>query len=56
MPENIKLGLSMLTLVVGAAACYWEVGLGNPDLAWIIGVLTVFMLLAIWLFPETRIK
>ena len=53
MPTNIKLGLSVLTQAVGAAVHFWEVGLGNTDLAWIVAGLTVFMVLAMWLFPET---
>ena len=53
MPANIKLGLSVLTLAVTAAVCFWEVGQGNDGLAWIVAGLGVFMVLAMWIFPET---
>ncbi|MEK9724513.1 MAG: hypothetical protein VW405_13660 [Rhodospirillaceae bacterium] len=53
MPTNIKLGLSVLTLTVGAAVHFWEADQGNADLAWIVAGLTVFMVLAMWVFPET---
>lgn len=53
MPTNIKLGLSVLTLLVGAAVHLWEASLGNVELSWIVAGLTVFMVLAMWLFPET---
>ncbi len=53
MPTNIKLGLSVLTLIVGAAVHKWEAGQGNDQLSWIVAGLSLFMVLAMWLFPET---
>ena len=53
MPTNIKIGLSVLTLVVGTLVCLWEVKQGNEGLSLIVGGLSVFMVLAMWIFPET---
>ncbi len=56
MPNNIRMMLSILTLIVGAAAFIFERQDGNDDLAWVVAGLTVFMTLAIWMFPEARKK
>lgn len=56
MPHTIKLAISVLTLVVGAVAQYAERQAGNDDLAWGVVVLAVFMVAAMWLFPETGAK
>ena len=53
MPNNIKTMLSILTLIVGAVVIYFERQAGNDHLAWVVAGLTVFMVLAMWLFPET---
>ena len=56
MPNNIKTMLSILTLIVGAVVIYFERQAGNDYLAWGVAGLTVFMVLAMWLFPETGNK
>lgn len=53
MPTNIKLGLSLIALLVGAGVYYWENQASNADLSWMVAGLTVFMVLAMWIFPET---
>ena len=53
MPANIKLALSLAVLAVGAGAHYWERQQGDEPLSWVIAALAVFMVLAMWLFPET---
>ena len=53
MPTNIKIGLSVLTLVVGTLICLWEVDQGNEGLSLIVLGLSGFMVLAMWIFPET---
>ena len=52
MPTNIKLGLSLIALLVGAGVYYWENQASNADLSWMVAGLTVFMVLAMWIFPE----
>ena len=53
MPNNIKTMISVLTLIVGATVHFFERQAGNDHLAWIVAGLAVFMVLAMWLFPET---
>ena len=53
MPTNIKVGLSILVLVVGVLMCIWEVDQDNVQLSWIVIGLSVFMVFAMWIFPET---
>ena len=52
MPTKIKLAISVLVLAVGAGVWVFERGLGNVTASWVAGGLAVFMVLAIWLFPE----
>lgn len=56
MPTNIKLMLSIVVLAVGVGAHYWERQGGNEQLSWIVAALAVFMVLAMWIFPETNSK
>ena len=53
MPTNIKVGLSILVLVVGVLMYIWEADQGNFQLSWIVIGLSVFMVFAMWIFPET---
>jgi hypothetical protein len=53
MPAHIKAALSVLTLVVGAAVHLYEKDIGNEYLSWVVAGLAVFMVLAMWIFPET---
>ena len=53
MPTNIKVGLSILVLMVGVLMYIWEVDQGNVQLSWIVIGLSVFMVFAMWIFPET---
>ena len=56
MPSNIKLILSLVVALVGLAAYLLERGLGNPTVGLIAGLLAVFMILSMWIFPEARRK
>ena len=56
MPVKIKLMLSLIALAVGAGAHYWERQAGNEPLSWVVAALAVFMVLAMWIFPETGSK
>jgi hypothetical protein len=48
--------LSIVVLAVGAGAHYWERQSGNGQLSWMVAALAVFMVLAMWIFPETKSK
>ena len=54
MPSNIKLILSLVVALVGLAAYLLERGLGNPTVGLIAGLLAVFMILSMWIFPEAK--
>mgnify|MGYP000850638095 FL=1 len=56
MPSNIKLILSLVVALVGLAAYLLEWSLGNPTVGLIAGLLAVFMILSMWIFPEARRK
>ena len=57
MPTDIKLSISALVAVVGAGAYYLETSLAErPDLGFMVTGLAVFMILAMWIFPETGRK
>lgn len=53
MPNHIKAMLSVVVLIVGAVVHMFEKNAGNADLSWIVAGLAVFMVLAMWIFPET---
>lgn len=53
MPSQIKAALSAVTLTVGALVHWWEKQSGNEQLSWVVAGLAVFMVLAMWIFPET---
>ena len=52
MPGNIKVGLSIVVLVLGVLMYIWEADQGNVQLSWIVIGLSVFMVFAMWIFPE----
>lgn len=52
MPSHIKAGISVVTLIVGALVHLYEQNAGNEQLSWIVVGLAVFMVLAMWIFPE----
>ena len=52
MPTHIKIIVSLLTLLAGAIFYYFEGQHGQPHVATAGAVLSVFMVLAMWIFPE----
>ena len=56
MPNNIKLALSVIVLAVGAIVFYVEWRVDGGAAGWVILGLAPFMVLAMWLFPETKKK
>lgn len=53
MPNDVKAILSVITLLVAAAIAYWEFGNGRVDLSWVVIGIGIFMIISMWLFPET---
>jgi hypothetical protein len=54
MPVKIKLGLSLLVILVAAIACYAQHALGHDRIQYVVAFLGFFMIFAMWLFPEVK--
>jgi hypothetical protein len=56
MPNDVKLAVSALTLIVAAVLAYWGGSPVRPELATFLMVIAVFMVAAMWVFPEAGVK
>ena len=54
MPVKIKLGLSVVTVLVAALAAYYQHILGHDRIQYAVAFLGAFMIFAMWLFPEVK--
>jgi membrane protein YdbS with pleckstrin-like domain len=54
MPVKIKLGLSLLVVLVAAMAAYYQHLLGHDRIQYVVAFLGLFMIFAMWLFPEVK--
>ena len=52
MPTHIKIIVSIVTLLVGATFFYLENAWGQASVAKVGLFLSIFMVLAMWIFPE----
>ena len=52
MPTHIKIIVSVLTLLAGVVFYYFETQYGQARVAQVAACLSVFMVLAMWIFPE----
>ena len=52
MPNDIKAILSVVALAVAGAFAYWEKANGYADMFWIVIGTAIFMVAAMWMFPE----
>ena len=52
MPTQIKIMVSAITLLVGLLLYYFESHYGETVLGWVGAGLSVFMVMAMWLFRE----
>jgi hypothetical protein len=53
MPSGIKAILSLIVLCGGGIVYWFDKSSGNEQLGWVSIGLAVFMVLAMWIFPET---
>ncbi len=56
MPSDVKAAVSAITLLVALVLAYWR---GSPirhDFSTFIIVIAVFMVAAMWVFPEAGVK
>ena len=56
MPNDVKAILSAITLLVAAAIAFWEYSGDRSDLAWVVIGTGIFMVVAMWIFPEAGEK
>lgn len=56
MPNDIKAGLSVVVLIVAAILAYWSGSPIRSDLATFVIVMAIFMVVAMWVFPEAGVK
>ena len=54
MPVKIKLGLSVLVVLMTAIAAYYQHTLGHDRIQYVVAFLGAFMIFAMWLFPEVK--
>ncbi|MDB5606000.1 MAG: hypothetical protein JWP25_2900 [Bradyrhizobium sp.] len=54
MPVKIKLGLSLVVVLVTAIAFYSQHMLGHDRIQYVVAFLGFFMIFAMWLFPEVK--
>ncbi len=54
MPVKIKLGLSLVTILVAAIASYYQHVLGHDRTQYLVAFLGIFMIFEMWLFPEVK--
>jgi hypothetical protein len=56
MPNDVKAVVSVVVLVVAAILAYWSGSPIRPDFStWVMGT-GVFMVIAMWIFPEAGVK
>ena len=56
MPNDVKAILSILVLIVAAILAYWRGSPVRPDFSTFVMVTAVFMVVAMWVFPEAGVK
>ena len=56
MPNDVKGILSAVVLVVAAVLAYWSGSPIRPGFSTLVMVTAVFMVVAMWIFPEAGVK
>jgi hypothetical protein len=56
MPNEIKAALSVIALIVAAILAYWKGSPIRPGLGTFVLITAVFMVAAMWVFPEAGAK
>ena len=52
MPNDVKAAVSVIVLIVAAVLAWWSGSPIRPDFSIFVIVTAVFMVVAIWIFPE----
>jgi hypothetical protein len=56
MPSDVKAIVSAIVLIVAGVLAYWSGSPIRPDFSTYIMVTAVFMVVAMWIFPEAGAK
>ena len=56
MPNDVKAIVSIVTLIVAAILAYWSGSPIRPGFSTYVMVTAVFMVVAMWVFPEAGVK
>ena len=56
MPNDVKAAVSALALIVAAVLAYWSGSPIRPEFSTYVMVTAVFMVAAMWIFPEAGAK
>lgn len=56
MPNDVKAIVSLIVLIVAAILAYWSKSPIRPDFGTYVMVAAVFMIVAMWIFPEAGVK
>jgi membrane protein YdbS with pleckstrin-like domain len=56
MPNDVKAIVSVITLMVAGVLAYWSGSPVRSDYATFVIVTAVFMVVAMWIFPEAGVK
>ena len=52
MPNDVKAATSLVTLLVAAVLAYWSGSPVRPEFGHVVMGTAVFMIAAMWIFPE----
>ena len=56
MPTKVKLILTLSVIIIGTGAAWLEATYADPFVAKVIAGLVVFLVVALWIFPEAGVK
>jgi hypothetical protein len=56
MPNDVKAIVSVAALIVAAVLAYWGHSPIRPEYGTFVMVTAVFMVIAMWVFPEAGVK
>jgi hypothetical protein len=56
MPNDVKAVVSVVVLIVAALLAYWSRSPIRADFSTFVVVTAVFMVVAMWIFPEAGVK
>jgi membrane protein YdbS with pleckstrin-like domain len=56
MPNDVKTVVSAVVLIVAAVLAYWSGSPIRADLSTFVIATAVFMVVAMWIFPEAGVK